>query len=218
MAGGQAEPPITVRLSVEKRRLVGLHVAQQHLPDRGHAGGDRSPSRPRSVHRPTCRPAPGRGTPAWQPTSAAEYGMPQALTWNIGTTGSTESRADRHITSGKRRGVGVQDGGAMAVQRRLRVAGGAAGVAHARSRVLVEAGPCVAGGLAADPGFVAHQVGDAAVLGQLVRHRTAQRIAGWSGSARAPPAPAAGRSCRSTAPGPRRGWRSRRSGPDAGAD
>ena len=35
-----------------------------------------------------------------QPTSAAEYGMPQALTWNIGTTGSTESRADRHITSG----------------------------------------------------------------------------------------------------------------------
>jgi hypothetical protein len=26
--------------------------------------------------------------------------MPQALTWNMGTTGSTASRADRHITSG----------------------------------------------------------------------------------------------------------------------
>ncbi len=39
MAGGQAEPPITVRLSVENFRPAGLHVAQHHLPDRGHAGG-----------------------------------------------------------------------------------------------------------------------------------------------------------------------------------
>ena len=36
-----------------------------------------------------------------QPTSAAAYGMPQALTWNMGTTGSTTSVALRHIASGK---------------------------------------------------------------------------------------------------------------------
>ncbi len=30
----------------------------------------------------------------------AEYGRPQALTWNIGTTGSTTSRADRFSASG----------------------------------------------------------------------------------------------------------------------
>ena len=36
-----------------------------------------------------------------QPVSAAEYGIPQAFTWNMGTTGSTLSRALRHITSGK---------------------------------------------------------------------------------------------------------------------
>ena len=62
----------------------------------------------------------------------------------------------------------MQDGGSVAVQRRLRIARGAAGVAHARGRVLVEARPFVGGRLAADPGLVAHQVGNAAVLRQLV--------------------------------------------------
>ena len=30
----------------------------------------------------------------------AEYGTPQALTWNSGTTGNTQSRFERFITSG----------------------------------------------------------------------------------------------------------------------
>ena len=34
------------------------------------------------------------------PVIAAEYGRPQALTWNIGTTGSTESRALMFSASG----------------------------------------------------------------------------------------------------------------------
>ena len=38
MAGGQAEPPITVRLSVGELRPLAS-MAQQHLPDGGHAGG-----------------------------------------------------------------------------------------------------------------------------------------------------------------------------------
>jgi hypothetical protein len=42
----------------------------------------------------------GPGNTSLAPVSAAEYGMPQALTWNIGTTGNTESRADRPMTSG----------------------------------------------------------------------------------------------------------------------
>ena len=103
-------------------QTVGTPAAKRHL-----LGS-------RSARRPTCRRAPGRGTPAWRRPSPREYGMPQALTWNIGTTGSTESRADRPCTSGKRRGVGVQDGRAVAVQRALGVAGGAARVAHARRR------------------------------------------------------------------------------------
>ena len=35
------------------------------------------------------------------PVSGTEYGKPQALTWNIGTTGSTTSREDTFRASGK---------------------------------------------------------------------------------------------------------------------
>ncbi|MCY1368457.1 hypothetical protein D9M69_554370 [compost metagenome] len=35
-----------------------------------------------------------------QPTAAAEYGRPQALTWNIGTTGRMLSRAEQPSASG----------------------------------------------------------------------------------------------------------------------
>jgi hypothetical protein len=99
MAGGQAEPPITVRLSVRELQLVGLHVPQHHLPHRRHAGGKGDfftfdqfedglavHGRARKHH--------------LAPVMAAEYGRPQALTWNIGTTGSTESRALMFSASG----------------------------------------------------------------------------------------------------------------------
>ena len=125
MAGGQAEPPITVRVSVEKRSCsASCGPAASARPSARRPR--RSPSRPRSARRPILPSSAGPGNTSLAPTSAAEYGMPQALTWNIGTTGSTESRADSAHDVGQGRGVGVQDGGAVAVQRRLRVAGGAA--------------------------------------------------------------------------------------------
>ena len=43
----------------------------------------------------------GPGNTNLQPVSAALYGMPQALTWNMGTTASTASRALKSIASGK---------------------------------------------------------------------------------------------------------------------
>ena len=78
------------------------------------------------------------------------------------------ARAQAHHVR-QRGGIGMQDGGAVAVQRGLRVARGAAGVAHAGGRVFVKLGPVVLVGLGADPGFVALQAGDARVLGQFVR-------------------------------------------------
>src|SRR5690242_1195311 len=42
----------------------------------------------------------GPGNTTLAPASAVEYGSPQALTWNIGTTGSTTSRPDSAIASG----------------------------------------------------------------------------------------------------------------------
>ena len=42
----------------------------------------------------------GPGITSLAPTIAALYGMPQALTWNIGTTGKITSRAEQSIASG----------------------------------------------------------------------------------------------------------------------
>ena len=88
IAGGQAEPPMTVRFSV--RELAG------RSPSCGRAGPARPSARRRAcvtllgfeqLVRLTCRPGAGRGTPASRPIMRAAYGRPQALTWNIGTTG-----------------------------------------------------------------------------------------------------------------------------------
>jgi len=43
----------------------------------------------------------GPGNTSLAPVSAVVYGRPQAFTWNIGTTGSTLSRADKFIASGR---------------------------------------------------------------------------------------------------------------------
>ena len=50
-----------------------------------------SRARRASARRRSCRRAPGRASPASRRTSRAAYGMPHALTWNIGTTSSTDS-------------------------------------------------------------------------------------------------------------------------------
>ena len=62
----------------------------------------------------------------------------------------------------------MQGGGAVAVQSRLGITRGAAGVAHARCRVLVKHRPLVAGALAAHPCFVADEVRYATIGWQFV--------------------------------------------------
>ena len=42
----------------------------------------------------------GPGNTSFAPTNGAENGKPQALTWNIGTTGAMTSLADRQNASG----------------------------------------------------------------------------------------------------------------------
>jgi len=41
-----------------------------------------------AVRKSTCRPCAGPGNTNLAPVMAAEYGRPQAFTWNMGTTGS----------------------------------------------------------------------------------------------------------------------------------
>ena len=81
--------------------LAGLlQVRDQALPDRRHAGGERHLLAIRSA---TAGFAPsifGPGNTSFAPTIAQPYGSAQALTWNIGTTGSTTSAPASPIASG----------------------------------------------------------------------------------------------------------------------
>ena len=99
IAGGQAEPPMTVRFRVERRRpfcfmwlmtpsqMVGTPALKVTRSDSNSACSD-LPSR--------CGP----GKTSLAPTSGALYGRPQALTWNIGTTGRMVSAEELAIASG----------------------------------------------------------------------------------------------------------------------
>ena len=99
MAGGQAEPPITVRLRWLNFRPPCCIWVSSICQTVGTPAAKVTPSASISSYSDLPSSAgPGKTTLA--PVSAAEYGRPQALTWNMGTTGSTASRADRFITSG----------------------------------------------------------------------------------------------------------------------
>ena len=100
MAGGQAEPPITVRLRVLNFRPWLRACVSSICHTVGTPAAKVTPSA--SISSYTDLPSSaGPGNTTLQPVIAAAYGRPQALTWNMGTTGSTLSRADRLITSGK---------------------------------------------------------------------------------------------------------------------
>ena len=120
---------------------VGAQVLQQHLPDRRHGGREGDASRSPAARGPRRRPASGPASPAWQPTAGHEKARPQALAWNIGTTGSTMSRHRQAHHVGLQRDQRVQEVGAVRVEHALGIAGGAGGVAEAAGGVLVEAAP-----------------------------------------------------------------------------
>src|SRR3990167_1507610 len=92
MAGGQAEPPITVRLRVENLRLADCMCASIicHTVGTPAAKLTFSDSMSSKMDLPSMA---GPGNTSLAPVMAAEYGRPQAFTWNMGTTGSTASRA-----------------------------------------------------------------------------------------------------------------------------
>ena len=99
MAGGQAEPPITVR-----RMCVNFSwFCLTWLSSISHTVGTpaamvtRSPSSSSYTDLPSSA-APGITSLA--PVMAALYGMPQELTWNIGTTGRMVSRTEMFSASG----------------------------------------------------------------------------------------------------------------------
>ncbi len=143
----------------------GLHVVEQHLPDRRHTGGHadllalqqfvdrlaierRAGKHQLAAHRGgRIRNAPGVDV---KHRHHRQHAVARAQVERIGQS----SR------------ISMQQGRAVRIQRGLGVAGGAAGVAHAGGGVLVEIGPVVVAGVRTDPGFIALQSGDAAVGGQ----------------------------------------------------
>jgi len=142
-------------------------VAEHHLPHRGHTGGigdllgldefvDRLAVHGRAREHQFAARERGRVRDA--PGIDVEHGHHGQH--------RVARRQAHHV--GQRSGVGMQRGRAVAVQRRLGVARGAAGVAHARCRVLIELGPGVVGRVGTDPGLVARQAGDAGIRRQFV--------------------------------------------------
>ena len=80
----------------------------------------------------------GPGKTWSEPTSVHVNGKPQALAWNIGTTGSTTSASPMPSELDWRRGERVEHDRAMRVDDALRLPRGAARVAHRRRRALVD--------------------------------------------------------------------------------
>src|SRR5207248_1753183 len=99
MAGGHAEPPTTTDFSVEKRSPLSFAYASRPSHTLGTPAEAVTFSRSNSPYRLLpSRPEPGNTS--FAPFSVPKYGMPQALTWNIGTTGRITERAEQLKTSG----------------------------------------------------------------------------------------------------------------------
>jgi hypothetical protein len=99
IAGGQAEPPITVRRIVRKPRPLASTCASRPF----HTVGTPAESVTDSSSNNSCSDLPssqGPGKTSFAPTMQATYGMPHAFTWNIGTTGRIVSRAEQPNASG----------------------------------------------------------------------------------------------------------------------
>src|SRR5919106_3309891 len=97
--GGTADPPQPTFRTVVSFLPVALRCASSAI----HTVG--TPSRHvtfsfsiSSVRLGASRLGPGNTI--FAPTQAAEYGTPQALTWNIGTTGRIVSRDEKSSASG----------------------------------------------------------------------------------------------------------------------
>ncbi len=136
-----------------RQRRAGLaHMGQQHLPDGRHGGGEGDALGLQQFVGSRRRPSSGPASPAWRPPPGTEKARPQALAWNIGTTGSTVSRADRPITSRLQGHQGVQEVGAVRIEHALGIARGAGGVAEPAGGLLVEAAPDAVGVVASRSG------------------------------------------------------------------
>src|SRR5690606_12262311 len=90
IAGGQAEPPITVRRKVENRKSLVSTWLIRPSQTVGTPAEKVTPSASNNSYSDLPSSA-GPGNTSLAPDSGTEYGKPQAFTWNIGTTGSTTS-------------------------------------------------------------------------------------------------------------------------------
>ena len=99
IAGGHAEPPTTFRFRLSK--VVPVCSAALISPCQMVGTPKATDTLKVSIKCTKLAPSsPGPGKTKVQPTIAAAYGVPHALTWNIGTTGSIISRAEIFNESG----------------------------------------------------------------------------------------------------------------------
>ncbi len=99
IAGGQAAPPTTVRSRVENFAPFCFRYCSRPI----QTVGTPAEKVTFSVSKSSCSDFPSSAQPgktSFAPIIGALWHTPQALAWNIGTTGRTQSRAESAITSG----------------------------------------------------------------------------------------------------------------------
>ena len=142
-------------------------MAQQHLPDGGHPGGKGDAF---GLHQLIQRFAIQRRARQHQLGPHLRGGVRNAPGIDV----KHRHHRQYHVPGreahriGQSSGIGMQGAGAVAVQRPLGVARGAAGVAQAGGGVFIKLRPVVVAIVGSNPGFVADQAGGAAVCRQLV--------------------------------------------------
>src|SRR5574343_754298 len=99
-ARGMAEPPTQVRFMDEKRRPLASTCWIGPIQMVGTPALMVTCSASISSYK-LAPSSLGPGSTSFAPATMAAYGMHQALLWNMGTTGSAASRAERLSTSGR---------------------------------------------------------------------------------------------------------------------
>src|SRR5215217_7126621 len=137
---GAADPPMTIARSFDRSYLSGSSYRACRTERK--TVGTPAVSVTSSCSRSSRRLAASRFGPgiiSLAPTRTEAKGRPQALTWNMGTTGSTQSASERERVA-HRHHHGVEYRRAVRVEGPLGASRRPRGVAHRRRLVLVELG------------------------------------------------------------------------------
>jgi len=149
MASGTAEAADQGAPQRAQRQLVVVEMLQEIEPDRRHTEADRHPLGLEQLIETLAVELRAPAMTSFAPVSAVLYGVPQALTWNIGTIGQTVALIAMPIPSPRQTPRLCSTVERLREQRAFRVARRAGRIAERGRGILVERRPSVIGRVSA---------------------------------------------------------------------